>query len=258
MASAEQIIDEHFGMVGKESAEKIAKERSDAQMPRQQDSKSQGSITVGQIIDGKVRVEMLADLEEVVYRVYNRKEIRINGEEVVIRVIVLGSQGENARAILFKEKADIANSLPIERGDRLLLKDFLVKRGYNGLELASMDRSTVSRISSGNTGINDFGKIQGREIDLVGRIVSIGPVKHSIFSIGRDNDSCSFEITDGARKLRVSVVGNAVQDIAQAHPGDCVKVEFGQVRENDIYVNEGSRILVGETLNGRTMGRSGP
>ena len=258
MATADDVLDEHLGMIDRGTAEKIAESKSVAEAFKtpQIVTDKPLSITVDQLISQKVRVESLVDIEEEVYRVYNKKQVNISGADIYIRIFVLGTQGENARVILFKEKADLANSIPIERGDRILASKFVVKRGYNGLELASIDHSTIERIRRSESGMVRFDAIDGAsEVDVIGRITSIGQVKHSIFAISNDNDSCTFTMTDGFDDLKVTVLGNAVREISQAHPGEIAKVEFAQVRKGngktELYVNESSRILVSETLKDR-------
>ncbi|MDE1855652.1 MAG: hypothetical protein KGH49_00205 [Candidatus Micrarchaeota archaeon] len=257
MVSASEVVDEHFGMISSNVATKIAEDRTMAAgadtMPQ---SPKATTIKIEDLIRERVRVETLVDIEEYVYRVYNTREVEIGGVNIPIRVVVLGTQGENARMILFQHKLDLANTVPIERGDRILARKFLVKRGYNGFELSSIAHSTIERTYAANSGINDFSLLDGqREVDVIGRIVSIGRVNHSIFSISRDNDSCNFTITDGPSTIKVSVIGNAVRDIVIAHPGDPVKIEFAQVRQgngkSELYLNESSRILVGESLRAR-------
>ncbi|MGI0141687.1 MAG: hypothetical protein ACREBF_03510 [Candidatus Micrarchaeales archaeon] len=258
MVTAQEVIDEHFGLIDKTTAAKIAQEKSTAQNSEEKDVGGAKPIltTVNQLILEKIRIETLVDIEETVYRVYNKKEVEINGADIMIRMIVLGTQGENARLILFREKAELATSIPIERGDRILVNRAVVKRGYNGFELASISQSAIEVLKRANTGINDFNLIDDRkEVDVLGKVVSIGPIKHSIFSANRDSDSCSFTITDGINQLGVSAIGNAVRDIAAAHPGDVVKIEFAIVKEavgkKELYVNESGRILVNESLRSR-------
>ncbi|MDE1825715.1 MAG: hypothetical protein KGH61_04115 [Candidatus Micrarchaeota archaeon] len=255
MVLAGEVVDEHFGMIGKGAAEKIAGDRTLANGARMESPvEAMSEIAVDDVIRERARVNSLVEMSAQVYRVYNRKVVEIDGRDVEIRIIILGTQGENIRAILFEEKVALANSMPIERGDVLHLVRFVVRRGYNGLELASLLDSRIEKISSSASEVANFSMLRNgqKDVDVIGRIVAIGPVKHSIFSIGRGNDACNCTISDGKTQMRLTVIGNAVHDLSLAHPGDPIKIEFCAVRdEKELYANESSRILVSAALRPR-------
>lgn len=259
MVSTDQVLDEHLGMIDRQTASKMAEDKSLAQELESNDPLDIASemISVKQMILGNVKANSLVEIEETVYRVYNKKSVDINGADILIRMIILGTQGENIRLILFGEKAEIVNSLPIERGDRIIARNFVVRRGYNGLELASIVQSTIKIEYSAKSGINEFAKIKGgaSEVDVLGKMLVIGPIKHSIFAKGRDTDSCTFTISDGIDQMKVVAVGNVIRDVENSHPGDPIKIEFATVRSGisgpELYLNESSRVLVSQSLKSR-------
>ncbi|MDE1869604.1 MAG: hypothetical protein KGH71_01295 [Candidatus Micrarchaeota archaeon] len=258
MATTEKVLDEHLGMIDRQTASKIAEGKSIAEQRPSNDPLDIASemVTIADLAAGKVRLNSLVEIEEVVYKVYSKRLVEVGGVDIMTRLISLGTRENRIRLILFDGKVDLANSIPIERGDRIVARNFVVRKGVHGFELASIAQSTIGREMSANTGITEFSRIKpdAQEIDVLGKLVVIGPIKHSIFAVARDNDSCSFTISDGIDQMKVFVVGNNVRELESAHPGDPIKLEYATVRKNggvELYLNESSRILVSGSLKGR-------
>lgn len=258
MVTTEKVLDEHLGMIDRQTASKIAEGKSIAEQKPSDDPLDIASemVTIEDLVLGKAKVNSLVEMEEVVYRVYNKKLVEVGGVDIMTRIILLGTEQKNIKVILFDGKVDLANSIPIERGDKIIARNFVVKKYAGSLELASIAQSTIGREIEAKTGINEFSRINpsAQEIDVVGKLVVIGPIKHSIFAVARDNDSCSFTISDGIDQMKVLVVGNGVRELETAHPGDPIKIEGATIRKNggiELYLNESSRILVSSSIRSR-------
>ncbi|MDE1846263.1 MAG: hypothetical protein KGH53_03225 [Candidatus Micrarchaeota archaeon] len=258
MVSEERVLDDHLGMISRKSAGKIAEGSSIAENIPSNDPLDIASemVEVSDLLQRKTRVQELVEIEEVVYKVLSKRPVEVGGVDIIVRVLLLGTKEQNIRMVLFDKKADLPTLLPIEGGDKIIARNFVVREGTSGLELASIAQSTIAIESQAKTGINEFSRINlgAQEVDVVGKLVVIGPIKHSIFAAGRDDDSCSLTISDGIDQLKVLIVGNGIRDMEQAHPGDPVKIEFAQIRKNggvELYLNESSRILVSPSLRNR-------
>ncbi|HVA83086.1 MAG TPA: hypothetical protein VNF06_02905, partial [Candidatus Aquilonibacter sp.] len=247
MATTENVLDEHLGMISRQSASRIAEGKSIAEQRPSNDPLDIASemVSIADLISGKAKVNSLIEIEEVVYRVFSKRQVEVGGVDILTRVLLLGTKEGNIRVILFDGKVDLANSIPIERGDRVVARNFVVRKSAAGLELASISQSTIRKESEARSGINEFSRINpsAQEVDVLGKLVVIGPVKHSIFAVARDNDSCEFTISDGIDQMKVLVVGNGVRELEMAHPGDAIKIECATIRKNgkvELYVNESS------------------
>src|SRR5690349_8361643 len=216
MVTTEKVLDEHLGMIDRQTASRIAEGKSIGEQRPSDDPLDIASemATTADLTSGKAKVNSLVEIEEVVYRVFNKKLVEVGGVDIMTRIILVGTKEKNVRVILFDGKVDLANSIPIERGDRIIARNFVVRRSATGFELASIAQSTIAKEAEAKSGINEFSRINpsAQELDVLGKLVVIGPVKHSIFAVSRDNDSCEFTISDGIDQMKVLVVGNGVRE----------------------------------------------
>ncbi len=237
--SAEKVAEEYGGMISMKSAEGIAEGR----IPRRKTG-------VGEIAAGKVSDGEIVDIEGEVYRVFNKIKFEKDGKAQYRRTIVIGDRSANIRAILWGAKAELPDYLPVERGDRIGMDRMRVRRFEDSYELSGIGESMIRRIEPCKQCITDFSYISedAREIDVAGRLVSVGQPKYFNGLGGKKGSVADCSITDGKTILRLVLWDSSSEIASEMHPGGYVKAEYVSAKKTDagieLSASDLSRILI--------------
>ncbi|MGC8587176.1 MAG: hypothetical protein ACP5K9_02720 [Candidatus Micrarchaeia archaeon] len=246
---AERIIDEYSGMISRGMANAIA------------DGEGSGKnvkIGVGELISSS-ELPQSVDIEDNVYRVFNKWQAH-GSKNNYYRRMVLGSEGNTVNVTLWGAHSDLADSLPIERGDTIVASNLTVRKWQGSIELASTASTSFSRVKYSSTGITDYSKIApgSKEIDIIGKIVEVGTA-HSFTTLsGRQGSVSDCIITDGKLTMRVVLWDSSSYYANSMKPGSYVKIEFAIAKQaagaTEIHAGNNSRVLVSQKLMSRLRG----
>ena len=199
-----------------------------------------------------------ADVEDTVYRIFNMTTFRTkDNREVNLRIVVLGSEGSTVRFVARGALAGYVDALCIERGDRVLVRNSLVDmiRG----ELKSIAGTTIAKIGTSKGAIVHVSDInrEMKNVDIVGKVVSIYPIRYISRENGASVATSRITIADSKGSIDASLWGSSAIATAAMSANDFVKLEFCTVRERygrlEIYANDLSRILVNREIASRAM-----
>ncbi len=232
------IRDEHAGMISKEAARGILEKR-----------KKQHRVRIQDLVSGGLEGESVS-IEEQVYRVFNKVRFTKENRERLRRRMVLGSPSSSILITLWDKYAEMADLLPIERGDRILIENARLIKGRYGTELSSVPNTYIARLSTSHTAVSDFSTLKPgeRETDLVGRVTSVGSIRYFKTLSGKESSVAEVTITDGKKEARLTLWGSSSAAIAEIPINGIVKVEFARVRPAEtgieLRAEDDSRILV--------------
>ena len=269
MASAEDVLEELSGMIGRKDAERIAAGGSGA--PADMGSSSTDVTDVVGLLEfinaggrsaapfnapGGSTSGYLVDLKDRLYRVFNQTEFDYGNRKGVRREIVLGHEGKTIRLRLFDNLSRLIDTTPFERGDIVFVRNAALEEGRGTLK--GINKTTIIRVSQSHGGISDFALLKGgeRDIDIIGKVVEIGPVKY----VGRlDGEGqigvSNCIISDLSETINATLWGSSAYATANIGVGDFIKIEFCNVRENEgsrvIYATDASRVFSNRSLEGR-------
>ncbi len=190
----------------------------------------------------------IINVQDKVYRVFNQKQEK-SARGMNARDIVLGDpfNGQTILATIYGGISDIADSMPIERGDEILLNNVLLDCKAGAVK--SIARTSVSIIKKSSELLPRLDSLQGseRNIDIAGKILEIGPLKYSSNSLQFQSVESYCMVTDFTKDINVHVSGSAALVLAAMKPGDFIKIEFcsALLAYSDIVIsaNNNSRIF---------------
>ena len=91
-----------------------------------------------------------------------------------------------------------------------------------------------------------------KDIDIIGKVVSVDPVRYFTDLSGRHVSVSSCTLSEGSTNIRMSMWRSSSLYAAEMHPGDYVKAEFVSVKasESGLEISAGdySRIFIGSSL----------
>lgn len=236
------IVAEHGGMISKEMANGILNSR-----------KSNSNKThVTDILEGKIGEGKIIDLEGYLYRIFNKIKSKNEKGERERRSVLMGNEIAILRITLWDKQAEMIDSLFAERGDKVLISNLRLKRSPYGYELSSTAATSFLRLIPSKNAISDFSELNAgsKNIDLVGRIASIGSIR--VFkNLKGEEESVSYAtITDGKKELKLLMWGTSSENISSMKINSKVKIEFASIKETatglEISAGESSRMLIKE------------
>ncbi len=194
-----------------------------------------------------------ADVEDVVYRIFNMTTFRTkDNREVNLRIVVLGLEGGTVRFVARGALANYIDAQGLERGDRILIKNALIDMARG--ELKSLAGTTIVKMAVSDSSFVHVSEIvrEMKNVDVIGRVASIYPIRY----INKENGSSvavsRITIADSGGSLDASLWGSSAMVTAAMNANDYVKLEFCNVRERygrlEIYANDLSRVLVNNGL----------
>ncbi|MEM3401823.1 MAG: DUF2240 family protein, partial [Candidatus Hadarchaeales archaeon] len=176
-------------------------------------------------------------------------------------VLWLMDKTASIRMVLWDEKTQLLREKKIEKGDVIRVRNGYVKMGVDGRpELLLGKRGTIEIIGAqddpraaevpplpaGHMKISEIREGAG-EVDVVGRVVSVGSVK-TFEREGGEGKVASLIISDGSEWIRVSLWDEWAEFVGQLRTGDAVKIENASVR-----IGLGNRVELSLGTGGRII-----
>ncbi len=249
-----KIIDQNGGLIDKAMASKIKSTKESA--------KSYQKLTVELLLKHEVVDGDIVNIEDKVYRVFNKIRMEINGTPRVKRVVVLGAEGSTASISLWDKNCNFIDSMLIQRGDSVSISSLKVRKVSGDIELSSTLGTYVSRIIPSYNFKSNFSELSENErnIDIIGRILSVSPTRYFKDLDGKQSGVSECSITDGKNEAHVTLWRSSSSYSADMHPGAYIKLEFVSVKKIDdkleITATDASRVLIGQGL-GSLLGKLG-
>ncbi len=205
--------------------------------------------TVRQLLDGSAKDGDVVDLEDSVYRVFNKIRFNRNGVARTSRIVVFGSEGDSIKVTFWDRSADMIDAAMVQRKDRAIATN--MKFMSEDMELQSTNSTFISRLMPAKSAVTDFSQLHRSEknIDISGRILAVGQIRYFKNLSGKDSGVSDCTVTDGKIESRLVLWGSSSACSGEMHPGDYVKAEFVSVKntENGIEItaNDSARVLLG-------------
>jgi ssDNA-binding replication factor A large subunit len=237
-----KVVDEHRGMISKKMANGIIQQRKKEERP--------SKARVSEILSGMLSDGSIISMEEQVYRIFNKKSFTASGRDRMRRSIVLGDESANIPVTLWDKHAEMIDNLLIERGDRILADKLKLKKSEYGYELSTLSNTYLARLQASKNAVSDFSQLKPgeRNIDIAGKVTSVGNIRHFNDLKGRESSVSDATLSDGRNEVRLVMWGSSSMYAGALHPGDLIKIEFAIVKETnqgiEISANDSSRILV--------------
>lgn len=189
-----------------------------------------------------------------IYRVFNPISYQAGNISKERRVVILGSEGATVEINLFGKHSEMADLIPLERGDRVLFKNLSISKDNMAISTnssSSLNRLEVSKIKV----ISDFSSINEdtKNVDIVFRVVEIGAIRH-IERINRSGQIavCECAVSDGALVANASFWGSSAIATARMKLNSAIKLEFASVKDVKgtklITANEYSRVISNDSF----------
>ncbi len=189
-----------------------------------------------------------------IYRIFNPVSYHLGNTNRERRVVILGSEGQTIEVSLFGKHSEMADLIPLERGDRVLFKNLSISRDSMALSTnasSSLNRLEVSKIRP----IVDFSLIKNDEknIDIIFRVIEIGAIRH-IERINRSGQIavCECAVSDGTTVANASFWGSSALASARMRLNSIIKLEFASVKDVKgtklITASDYSRVLSNESF----------
>ena len=269
MSDIESVIDKFSGFITKDQAEYIlnggqsnmkSKHRSDMSVREVLELIAAG-VDNKSIQDSDADTVNTVSIKDQIYRIFNHNITRVGGKEIVRRIVVLGGEGSTIPLNLSEKLSRFVDLGAMERGDYVLVRNAFVDMQKS--ELRSLQNTSISRVTpSIMKVVTDYSSIteEMRGIDVLGKIIEIGPIKY-VNRLGNRNQiaisSCT--ITDSRSSIEVSCWGSCAISTANLKINDTVKLEFCDARARDgkiqVYANDNSRIVSGDIFAKRHLGK---
>ncbi len=232
--------DFYSGMANKENAAKFTVKK----------------VKIQDIYNGKIELGSIVEIEEYVYRLFNPKRFERDGRERFLRTMVLGSTNGSIRVALWDKASILADTMPIERGDKILASNLMLRKGLTDLELSSTKNTFFNRIEPAKEGICDFSTLSvgEKDIDVFGKIVEIGSPRYFNDQNGKERKVVRCTLTDGVINLSAAFWDSSCDYVTSLHPGDFIKIEFASIKDNNgIEINAGnfSRVAANKIFKNR-------
>lgn len=210
------------------------------------------SVNAGSLNEG-----ILVDIEDNVYRIFNKTRFEKDKKEGFRREMVLGDDHENIRITLWDKQADLVDNLAVERGDKVRISNAKVKRFNGGLELSGTAGTNVARVSPSATGITEFSALgpESKNVDVICRVVSIGRIRYFMDLSGKQSAVSDCIVSDSKEQARLVMWRSSAAYAALMRPGGFIKVEQAAIKATnagmEIIADDLSRILINDSLGRR-------
>ncbi|MGC8479152.1 MAG: OB-fold nucleic acid binding domain-containing protein [Candidatus Micrarchaeia archaeon] len=217
--------------------------------------KSYSKLTVKELNALKPKNADIVTIEDNIYRIFNKITFENNGTMRKRRVVALGDEGVTVRVTLWDKSSEFVDTMLVQRGDRVLISNLKTLLNNGEIELTNTPNTYISRVSPTYQVIKtNFSDLNGDEknIDILGRILSVGPIRYFRDLDGKQNGISECSISDGSNEVKVTLWKSSSVYAAEMHPGSYVKIEFANVKKTndkvEITANDYSRILLGQGL----------
>ena len=220
-----KIIDQNGGLIDKTMASRIKN--------TQESAKSYQKLSVDLLLKRGAEDESIVNVEDKVYRVFNKIKIDIKGTPRIKRIIVLGAEGRTVSISLWDKNCNFIDSMLIQRGDSISISSLKVRKISDDIELSSTSGTYISRIVPSYNFKSNFSEIaeNERNIDIMGRILSVSPTRYFKDLDGKQSGVSECSVTDGKNEAHVTLWRSSSGYSADMHPGAYIKLEFVSVKK---------------------------
>ncbi len=268
MSDLQKVVDKFSGFITKEQAESILKSESELQLKANSESRK-SNMNVKELlnaipqkmnqqpVEAEMPNELVFNIKDQIYRIFNPRSINIKGKETVRRTVILGEEGSTVTMNLKDKLSEFIDINTFEREDSVIVNNVLLDPTTG--ELKSGQNTIINKVSpSKRIPITDYSTIKEelRKVDLVGRILEISPIRH-VTRLGKSGQIAvaSCIITDSVNLIDASFWGSSALSTTRMKTNDVVKIEFCDVRMRDgkmqVYANDDSRVVVSNTFANR-------
>lgn len=245
-------IDKHGGLINKQMASNINNER---------EIKTYQKMNVVSLLKASALDGDIVSIEDKIYRIFNKITINNGNIQRIRRIVVLGDEGKTITTVLWDKNCNFIDSMLIQRGDRVSISSLKVKKSNDEIELTNTAGTYIVKTSPSYNFRSNFSEFIGNEknIDILGRILSISPIRYFKDLDGKQSGVSECSITDGTTEAHVTMWRSSSTYSSDMHPGMYVKIEFASVKILDekieITASDTSRILIGQGL-GALVGKT--
>ncbi len=231
----EEIIKNYNGMLDKNTADRLATNNKRLNV----DELSKLSIPIGSILD----------VEDYVLRLFNKRPFKTQTKESFVRHGLLGNDTVFIRLVLWDDNANLVDTIPIERGDRVFIKGLRLKNGSKGVELHTTNKTSIYRIMPQKQSfINDFSSLQeSKGIDIVGKITEISKPKY-FNDQNKSRTVVDSKLTDGKNEIKLVLWDSSALSTSYMNVGDIIKIEFANIKrvgdQLEIHATDKSRVII--------------
>jgi hypothetical protein len=267
MSTAEEVMDRFSGMITREQAAALESggDPDEAACSRAMDVDSllrfiDRKRAAGPL-SGAVAGLCTVNVQDYVYRIFNPITRTAGSRQVSSRSVVLGREGRTMTLSLIGKLSEFIDIDAFERQDLIAVDNALL--GLEKGELVDGRGTLISRIAPAqNSAITDYSRLKEglRNIDVIGKIIEIGPVRYvNMLNRGRQIAVSDCVLTDLDIPVSASLWGSSAIATTRIKVNDFVKMEFCNARMRDgsleLYAGELSRVVANKAFARRLAGR---
>ena len=255
--TAEEVMDRFSGMITKDQAAALAGKEV-AEKPVSSDVINVDALL--QFISMKRDSQPASanpysvNVQDYLYRIFNPVMRAVGNRQVSRRYVVLGREGCTIRLDLVGKLSEFIDINAFERQDLVVVKKALLDVS-NG-ELVDGKGTMISRIApTRHETITDYSMLKdgARNVDVIGRVVEIGPVRHvSGLSANGQVAVSDCVLTDMDMPVSASLWGSSAIATTRMKVNDFVKMEFCNARVRngsmELYANDLSRVVANSSF----------
>jgi hypothetical protein len=262
MPSVEEIVDRLSGMITKEQAAALSSRGGGCGC---------GAMSVNDVlglIDAAATKKPRSDtdsgpftvnVQDSMYRIFNPVNLASGSRRLSRRSVVLGREGSTLRLGLRGRLSEFIDTAAFERNDVVAVSNAIIDAGRG--ELVDGKDTVMRRVAPARRdAIVDYSTLVDglKGIDVLGKIVEIGPVRHADIS-GKRLAVSDCVLTDLNRSVNASLLGSSAAATSNIRVNDFVKIEFcgtGTGRNGPmLYAGDLSRIVANKIFGKRLAAR---
>ncbi len=263
MENIDSIINSHYGMITSAQAADIASEDSNLLIKEHIDVQGINEFLKMQthqstLLKDSENSTYNVIIEDKIYRIFEDSNTLEDSKKKNMRTVVLGKEGNTIALKLSEKFSKIIDINGFERGDIISARNVLLDLVHN--ELIATPTTVLTRIFPSDSGIKNYDELCDgmKNIDIIGNIIEIGPIRY----VNKINGNgligvSSCVISNTYKTFNVSLWGNAALKTAVMNVNDTIKIEFCSIKNRnntlEIYANDLSRILINKNLSSRLI-----
>ena len=263
MENIDSVINSHYGMITSAQATEIASKNNSLLSKEHIDVQGINDFLKMQTHQSSLLKDSKGGnynviIEDKIYRIFEDFDNIDDNKKKNKRTIILGREGNTIALKLSEKFSKIIDINGFERGDIISARNVLLDIIHN--ELIAIPTTVLTRIFPSDSGIKNYDElIEGmKNIDVIGNIIEIGPIRY----VNKINSNdligiSSCVISNTYKTFNVSLWGRAALKTAAMNVNDTIKIEFCSIKKRnntlEIYANDLSRILINKNLSSRLI-----
>ncbi len=263
MENIDSVINSHYGMITSAQATEIASKNNSLLSKEHIDVQGINDFLKMQTHQSSLLKDSKGGnynviIEDKIYRIFEDFDNIDDNKKKNKRTIILGREGNTIALKLSEKFSKIIDINGFERGDIISARNVLLDIIHN--ELIAIPTTVLTRIFPSDSGIKNYDElIDGmKNIDVIGNIIEIGPIRY----VNKINSNdligiSSCVISNTYKTFNVSLWGRAALKTAAMNGNDTIKIEFCAIKKRnntlEIYANDLSRILINKNLSSRLI-----